>query len=76
MPRRVVVVGKPAEPVREAPVRGRHESGGPRSGGGRALAAVRPHRSGGKVEGKKTRHRKKGSNKMIVRGRKRGRATT
>jgi len=29
----------------------------------------------GKVEGKKTRHKKKHSTKLIVRGRKRGRAT-
>jgi large subunit ribosomal protein L2 len=50
-----------------------HPLGG---GEGKSSGGRPPTSPWGKVEGKKTRHRKKGSNKMIVRGRKRGRATT
>ena len=50
-----------------------HPLGG---GEGKSSGGRPPTSPWGKVEGKKTRHRKKASNKMIVRGRKRGRATT
>src|SRR3954463_3757035 len=50
-----------------------HPLGG---GEGKSSGGRPPTSPWGKVEGKKTRHRKKPSNKMIVRGRKRGRATT
>lgn len=49
-----------------------HPLGG---GEGRASGGRPPTSPWGKVEGKKTRQRKKDSNKLIVRGRKRGRAT-
>ncbi|MFL6860623.1 MAG: 50S ribosomal protein L2 [Sphingomicrobium sp.] len=50
-----------------------HPLGG---GEGKSSGGRPPTSPWGKVEGRKTRHRKKPSNKMIVRGRKRGRATT
>ena len=50
-----------------------HPLGG---GEGKSSGGRPPTSPWGKVEGKKTRHRKKGSTKMIVRGRKRGKATT
>jgi large subunit ribosomal protein L2 len=50
-----------------------HPLGG---GEGKSSGGRPPTSPWGKVEGKKTRHRKKHSTKMIVRGRKRGRATT
>jgi large subunit ribosomal protein L2 len=49
-----------------------HPHGG---GEGKASGGRHPTTPWGKVEGKKTRHNKKQSNKYIVRGRKRGRAT-
>src|SRR6266550_1425766 len=45
-------------------------------GGGKSSGGRPPTNPWGKVEGKKTRHKKKQSTKLIVRGRKRGRATT
>jgi large subunit ribosomal protein L2 len=50
-----------------------HPLGG---GEGKSSGGRPPTSPWGKVEGKKTRHRKKGSSKFIVRGRKRGKATT
>jgi large subunit ribosomal protein L2 len=50
-----------------------HPLGG---GEGKSSGGRPPTSPWGKVEGKKTRHRKKASTKLIVRGRKRGRATT
>ena len=50
-----------------------HPLGG---GEGKSSGGRPPTSPWGKAEGKKTRHRKKGSTKMIVRGRKRGKATT
>jgi len=49
-----------------------HPLGG---GEGRTSGGRHPVSPWGKVEGKKTRHRKKASSKLIVRGRKRGKAT-
>jgi large subunit ribosomal protein L2 len=49
-----------------------HPLGG---GEGRSSGGRHPVSPWGKPEGKKTRHRKKSSTKLIVRGRKRGRAT-
>ena len=45
-------------------------------GEGKSSGGRPPTNPWGKVEGKKTRHKKKASTKLIVRGRKRGRATT
>ena len=50
-----------------------HPLGG---GEGKSSGGRPPTNPWGKVEGKKTRHKKKASTKLIVRGRKRGRATT
>src|SRR5213595_1298157 len=50
-----------------------HPLGG---GEGKSSGGRPPTNPWGKVEGKKTRHKKKHSTKLIVRGRKRGRATT
>ena len=50
-----------------------HPLGG---GEGKTSGGRPPTSPWGKVEGKKTRHKKKASTKLIVRGRKRGRATT
>jgi large subunit ribosomal protein L2 len=50
-----------------------HPLGG---GEGKSSGGRPPTSPWGKPEGRKTRHRKKASNKMIVRGRKRGKATT
>jgi len=50
-----------------------HPLGG---GEGKTSGGRPPTSPWGKVEGKKTRHKKKHSTKLIVRGRKRGRATT
>ena len=50
-----------------------HPLGG---GEGKSSGGRPPTNPWGKVEGKKTRHKKKRSTKLIVRGRKRGRATT
>ena len=50
-----------------------HPLGG---GEGKSSGGRPPTSPWGKVEGKKTRHKKKASTKLIVRGRKRGRATT
>jgi large subunit ribosomal protein L2 len=50
-----------------------HPLGG---GEGKSSGGRPPTNPWGKVEGKKTRHKKKPSTKLIVRGRKRGRATT
>src|ERR1044072_5680799 len=49
-----------------------HPLGG---GEGKSSGGRPPTNPWGKVEGKKTRHKKKASTKLIVRGRKRGRAT-
>ncbi len=49
-----------------------HPLGG---GEGKSSGGRPPTSPWGKPEGRKTRHRKKASNKMIVRGRKRGKAT-
>lgn len=50
-----------------------HPLGG---GEGKSSGGRPPTSPWGKVEGRKTRHPKKASNKLIVRGRKRGKATT
>jgi large subunit ribosomal protein L2 len=50
-----------------------HPLGG---GEGKSSGGRPPTNPWGKVEGKKTRHKKKASTKLIVRGRRRGRATT
>src|SRR5204862_452418 len=50
-----------------------HPLGG---GEGKSSGGRPPTNPWGKVEGKKTRHKKKHSTKLIVRGRKRGKATT
>jgi large subunit ribosomal protein L2 len=50
-----------------------HPLGG---GEGKSSGGRPPTNPWGKVEGKKTRHKKKPSTKLIVRGRRRGRATT
>jgi len=50
-----------------------HPLGG---GEGKSSGGRPPTNPWGKVEGKKTRHKKKASTRLIVRGRKRGRATT
>jgi len=50
-----------------------HPLGG---GEGKSSGGRPPTNPWGKVEGKKTRHKKKASTKLIVRGRKRGKATT
>jgi large subunit ribosomal protein L2 len=49
-----------------------HPLGG---GEGKSSGGRPPTSPWGKVEGKKTRHKKKGSSRLIVRGRKRGKAT-
>jgi large subunit ribosomal protein L2 len=49
-----------------------HPLGG---GEGKTSGGRPPTSPWGKVEGKKTRHKKKPSTKLIVRGRKRGKAT-